>query len=208
MKLSLPLTALTVLLAAACSDDGGGGGGGADAGPDSSTDSGTGGAPPVPEASPEAEPTPDAKPDAPESPFPLHLSETGLFSDIATETLGKNVEAYEPKYVLWSDGATKRRWVRLPAGKQIDTSDMDFWKYPAGTTAWKEFSRDGKRLETRMLQKGPTRDDWLMISYAWREDGSDADAVPEGKKGVQGTDHDIPAAVDCYDCHRNMPDTL
>src|SRR5262249_55508478 len=99
------------------------------------------------EAGPDAMETGAAEP----TDYPRFLSETGLFADVKTGTLGKGVRAFQPKYVLWSDGATKRRWLYLPDGGTIDTSDMDYWTYPVGTTAWKEFTRDGVRVETRML---------------------------------------------------------
>ena len=51
-------------------------------------------------------------------------SQTGLYSDIASGTFAADVRPFEPKYVLWSDGATKRRFIRLPACAQIDTTDM------------------------------------------------------------------------------------
>ena len=135
------------------------------------------------------------------------LSDTGLFADIKTDTLGPGVRAYQPKYTLWSDGATKRRWLRFPEGTQIDTSDMDFWQYPVGTKVWKEFSLDGKRIETRMQYKrGPG--DWVMIAYQWNDALTDAEAVPDGVQNANGTPHDIPAISDCMFCHGNMPDKL
>src|SRR5687767_4958187 len=73
------------------------------------------------------------------------LGSTGLFSDLATEQLSPGVRAYRPRYELWSDGAEKRRWILLPEGERIDTSNMDDWVFPVGTKLWKEFSRDGTR---------------------------------------------------------------
>ena len=95
-------------------------------------------------------------PDASDSgtlPFARLLSATGLYVDTKKGDLAPDVREYQPQYTLWSDGATKRRWLYLPPGTKIDTSDMDFWLYPVGTKAWKEFSRDGKRLETRLMHK-------------------------------------------------------
>jgi len=97
----------------------------------------------------------------------------------------------------------------LPDGAQIDTSDMDFWSYPVGTTAWKEFTRDGTRVETRMLRKnGPKPSDWTMIAYQWRSDMTDAVAVPNGVPDASGTEHDIPSQANCHFCHGNMKDVL
>jgi hypothetical protein len=139
--------------------------------------------------------------------YPELLSKTGLFADILKDTLGAGVAAYQPKYVLWSDGATKRRWLYLPPGKQIDTSDMDFWNYPVGTKAWKEFTVNGQRIETRMQYKRGVGD-WVMIAYHWNAAGTDAEAVPDGVVDADGTQHDIPAQSDCQFCHGNMVDKL
>ena len=145
----------------------------------------------------------------PPTDYPRLLSQTGLFSDIKSGTLADGVRYYEPRYVLWSDGATKRRWLYLPRGAHIDTSDMDFWTYPVGTTAWKEFTRDGVRVETRMLRKnGPTPGDWTMIAYEWKDDLSDAVAIPGGQPNARGTAHDIPSQANCLFCHGNMKDVL
>jgi hypothetical protein len=141
--------------------------------------------------------------------YPRLLSQTGLFKDIQSEELGDGVRPFQPRYALWSDGATKRRWLYLPEGQQIDTSDMDFWQYPVGTTAWKEFTRDGVRVETRMLRKkGPNAGDWTMIAYKWNGSLTDAIAVPNGVPDARGTAHDIPSQANCAFCHGNMKDVL
>jgi hypothetical protein len=167
------------------------------------------GKPPVAEAGPK----PKAEAGAPEAgttePYPRFLSQTGLFADLKTEALGKSVRAFQPKYTLWSDAATKRRWIALPDGEKIDTSDMDYWTYPVGTKVWKEFALDGKRIETRMLHKaGPNPGDWVMIAYQWNSTLTDAEAVPDGVTDANGTTHDIPAQQDCRLGHENMKDRL
>jgi hypothetical protein len=134
--------------------------------------------------------------------LPSRLSETGLFADPARHELAANVRAYRPRYELWSDGATKRRWLELPEGQVIDTSDMDSWRFPAGTKLWKEFSVGGTRVETRLLEKvGPAEDDWSAAAYVWLPDGSDAVITPAGLKNALGTAHDVPAAAECFGCH-------
>jgi hypothetical protein len=152
---------------------------------------------------------PEAGTDSSTAAFPALLSDTGLFSDVTAETLGTGVRAFQPKYTLWSDGATKRRWLYLPPGSTIDTSDMDFWLYPQGTKVWKEFSLNGKRIETRLLHKaGPKSTDWVMIAYQWKDDLTDAEAVPDGVLNAKGTPHDIPSRDDCQTCHHRMKDRL
>lgn len=51
-----------------------------------------------------------------------------------------NLFNFEPQYSLYVYGAKKRRWVYIPAGKQIDTRNKQNWVYPVGTVFWKEFS--------------------------------------------------------------------
>jgi hypothetical protein len=147
--------------------------------------------------------------DAGPPPFvrPEKLSETGLYADIASGELAAGVQAYRPAHELWSDGASKRRFLSLPAGATIDTSDMDSWVFPVGTKVWKEFSRDGVRVETRLLQKIGA-DEWFMMPFVWSDDESDALATPDGLADARGTEHDVPRRRDCGECHNSMPDKL
>ena len=156
---------------------------------------------------PDASDTPDAAAPEPEieSP-PALLSQTGLYADIGSETLADGVVTYRPRFELWSDGAEKRRWFYLPEGTQIDTSDMDKWRFPVGTKAWKEFTRDGVRVETRLVEK--TDEGWELIAYIWREDGSDADSDDLGMENARGTPHDVPGTTLCNSCHLGQPDRL
>jgi hypothetical protein len=138
---------------------------------------------------------------------PATLSETGLYAGELGGALAPGVVEYEVAWELWADGATKRRFVMLPAGEIIDTSSMDFWTVPVGTRLWKEFSVDGKRIETRLMWKqGSELDDWFAVSYAWSADGQEALAAEGGVQDALGTDHDIPRARDCRRCHGRQPD--
>jgi hypothetical protein len=134
--------------------------------------------------------------------LPRRLSETGLYQAGSNEALAPGVVSFTPQFELWSDGAQKRRFLFMPAESRIDTTDMDDWQFPPGTMLWKEFSRGGVRVETRLLAKrGPRPEDWAFMAYAWQPDGADALAVPEGVNNARGTPHDIPAAADCRACH-------
>jgi len=136
------------------------------------------------------------------SKLPARLSEAGLYSDIATDTVSADVLPFQPRFALWSDGAAKRRWIRLPPGTRIDTSDMDSWVFPEGTQLWKEFTRDGTRVETRLLQKvGPSDDDWVGLAYLWDPGQKDAVAAPYGAIDALGTPHNVPASAECMGCH-------
>ncbi len=131
--------------------------------------------------------------------LPERLSLTGLYAPGAVESIAADVRSYRPRFELWSDGATKRRFIWLPPGDRIDSSDMDAWQFPIGTKVWKEFTRDGVRVETRLLERLPSG--WIGVAYLWQEDGTDAIAVPYGAIDALGTPHDVPASNECDACH-------
>ncbi len=134
------------------------------------------------------------------------LSETGLFSDVARRMVSGDALPYAPRFALWSDGAQKRRWLRLPAGATIDATDPDRLVFPIGAQLWKEFSRDGRALETRLIERfGPGSEDVWMGSFVWLADGSDAVLAPDGAPDVGGTTHDVPAQKQCWSCHAGEP---
>ena len=150
----------------------------------------------------------DAAPDA--DPLrPLTLAGTGLCTNAACTTFAADVFEYKPRFELWSDGATKRRWIYLPPGSQIDTSDMDYWKFPVGTKIWKEFTRDGTRVETRYIVKTMPDDNvfgaWYMVSYQWNAAQNDTTLVDVGgAMNANGTQHDIPSRQNCRECHEEL----
>ena len=136
------------------------------------------------------------------------LSETGLYADLArSEELAEGVASYRPRFELWADGAEKRRFVWLPPGAAIETSDMDHWTFPVGTRFWKEFRRDGVRVETRLLEK-TAETEWHMLAYVWSDDDTDARLAPRGASDARGTGHDVPSGVMCGECHHNVPDKV
>jgi hypothetical protein len=136
---------------------------------------------------------------------PARLSETGLYADAATLSVDPANRLYSPQYPLWTDGASKRRWVHLPAGATIDASETDAWVFPVGTRFWKEFSFGGRKVETRLIWKaGP--DDWVFATYLWNESQTDADLAPErGARNYAdiggGRRHTVPGVLDCRACH-------
>ena len=143
--------------------------------------------------------------------LPAKLSGTGLWADPASRTLADDVLPFAPQYPLWSDGATKRRWIRLPPGEAVDASDPDAWAFPRGTELWKEFSLGG-RVETRYLRLG---DDgtWRFAAYVWDADGRDATLAPEaGVRAVAttaaGSAYDVPGRADCAACHAAGPSAV
>lgn len=153
-----------------------------------------------------------ARPDGPSLPpvtGPERLSQAGLYSDFAARTLAPEVTPFTVRDPFWSDGADKSRFVLLPPGTKVDTSDMDVWMFPVGTKFFKELRVGGKLIETRMLWKQQAdvgTDGWWMAAYVWRDDGSDADVALEGVKNAKGTTHDVPPQEECLKCHMDMGD--
>jgi hypothetical protein len=135
----------------------------------------------------------------------MHLSETGLCLDAACTTITPGIVEFRPRWPLWTDGAAKRRWIQLPPGASIDDTDMNYWSFPVGTKLWKEFVRDGVRVETRYaVRTGPNEEDWQLMPFAWNGTQTDAVAVPDGYPNANGTQHDIPPASACMGCHENV----
>lgn len=152
----------------------------------------------------------DAAPDAPPS-TPDTLADTGLCLDAGCTQIAPDVRAYRPQYELYSDGATKRRWIQLPPGATIDTTDMNHWVFPVGTRLWKEFTRDGIRVETRYLEKLLANDAapgaWFYATYAWNatQDAATLASPQDGVQNANGTAHDIPTRTECRQCHEGVP---
>ena len=136
--------------------------------------------------------------------LPSRLSQTGLYTDIAAGALAEQAIAFTPRFPLWTDGATKRRWLLLPDGESVDTQVADDWTFPVGTRTFKEFTRDDVRVETRMNLKTP--DGWAAAAYVWNEAGDDAVIRIAGASDVSGTPHDVPSAAACMACHGGRGD--
>ena len=136
---------------------------------------------------------------------PPRLSETGLYAGGRPGVVDPANRAFSPQYPLWSDGAAKARWIYLPPGTAIDTTDPGEWQFPVGTRFWKEFTFNGRKVETRFIWRA-TADRWVFATYVWNEEQSDAVLAPdEGVRGVvevgPGRRHDIPGSNDCRACH-------
>lgn len=136
--------------------------------------------------------------------LPPTLAATGLFADPASRTIAADVVAFSPRDPLWSDGAVKRRWLRLPPGTAIDASDPERLVFPAGTRFWKEFAFE-RPVETRYLElRADGR--WRYATYLWDARGEQAPLAPEcGVRGAYelagGARFDVPSRTDCLACH-------
>lgn len=136
---------------------------------------------------------------------PQLLSCTGLYTDIEAKEVADVARPFTPGVQLWSDGADKLRWIYLPPGTQIDTSNPDSWIFPIGTKFWKEFSWKGHRVETRLFQK-ETDTLWLKTSYHWDQDETEATRFAGGEVDVAGDTYYIPNGRECEQCHKGRDD--
>jgi hypothetical protein len=145
--------------------------------------------------------------DAPDPFMPATLAETGLCLDAGCTQIASGIHEFAPRFELYSDTAAKKRWIYLPSGMTIDTSDMDAWQFPVGTKLWKEFARDGTRVETRLVWRigaGTTPQDWFYAAYVWNATQDATHWAEFGEPNANGTEHDVPGKALCRQCHENV----
>jgi uncharacterized repeat protein (TIGR03806 family) len=138
--------------------------------------------------------------------FPAWLSETGCVDPSDPTVPVEAMIPYEVNSPLWSDGATKQRWLAIPDGTTIGVGPDGDFEFPVGTVLVKEFTAGGRRVETRLLLR---HDDgtWAGYAYAWLEDDSDAFLVDDALDVVDGTPPDgwrIPSRGECLQCHTDV----
>jgi hypothetical protein len=141
------------------------------------------------------------------SQLPGRLECTGLYSSLIAKETAQGVRHFAPAVWLWSDNADKQRWIQLPAGATIDTSNPDEWSFPVGTKAWKEFKYDGKRIETRIFQKVRS-DRWLRGTYVWNADETAAELSFGANLPVSDGIYHVPTQDECDACHKGRTDRL
>lgn len=136
--------------------------------------------------------------------LPTHLRDTGLHADGSTSAAHAALVAFSPQYPLWSDGTSKRRWIRLPSGKAIDASRPDAFEFPPGTRLWKEFGYD-RPVETRLIER-LADGSWRYATYIWNAEGTDAVLAPADGATLSvakapGGRYVVPSQADCVACH-------
>jgi hypothetical protein len=164
---------------------------------------------PNPDGAPVDAPADTPAIDAPPDANPLEtLAGTGLCADLECKQINAGIREYAPRTQFWDDSAEKRRWIYLPPGTKIDTTDMDRWVFPVGTKVWKEFTRGTTRVETRLLQKQLADDNalgaWFYATYQWNAAQDGTAMVIAGVQNANGTQHDIPSRSDCRECHDSL----
>jgi len=153
-----------------------------------------------------------------EAPFPKKLSEWHLFVGSA-RTLKPNagVLPYDLNTPLFSDYASKYRFVWMPAGSSAEYRDDGPFDFPVGTILAKTFAfpvdgRATERLvETRLLIHA--KSGWVGLPYIWNDEQSAAtlELVPDPVlvkwTDASGKRHEfnyaIPNVNECKECHDN-----
>jgi uncharacterized repeat protein (TIGR03806 family) len=145
-------------------------------------------------------PAPPASADAPK--FPRKLSETGLFTSTKDLKPATGLIPYSVNAELWSDGATKERYLAIPGKGKIEYETVTYpqpapgsvagWRFPDDTVLVKTFSLETapgtrRRLETRLLHahRVPGTEEvgdqvWNGYTYIWNDDQTDAELAPVG----------------------------
>lgn len=139
-----------------------------------------------------------------------------------------NFKMFAPQYPLYSDDATKKRFIYLPTNTKIDTTVPDEWIYPMGTIFYKEFSIDGKKVETRVWEKtaiAQGMSSWRPSVYVWKTanasgDQTEADLLtvddfytkPVAERqlyqaGQIETKYKMVRMAQCATCHRGSNDS-
>jgi uncharacterized repeat protein (TIGR03806 family) len=135
---------------------------------------------------------------------------------------------YAVRSPLWSDGAAKERFVRIPDGGKIHVLDCALetaacmppglggsgeedghWQLPVGTVLVKNFSIEGKHIETRLLMRRSTSNltGWKGFSYEWNDAQTDATLLPDNETGKDkpvGAAAQVwhyPSRGECMECH-------
>jgi len=143
-------------------------------------------------------------------PVPELLSQTGFFVHTPSLTRAQGLVPYDVEAPLWSDGATKRRWMALPGQGKVQFDASGAFDFPIGTAFVKHFElpRTGggmRRVETRVFWR--QRERWVGVTYRWNAAQTDAQRVVGGLQetidlgGGRSQVWRYPSESECLSCH-------
>ena len=150
------------------------------------------------------------------------LSDYNLFLDQTDPTSGPNEQGipYDLSTPLFTDYATKYRFVFVPEGKVATYSEHEVIEFPVGTVLVKTFSMpkntanrgvNETHIETRLLIH--RADGWTALPYYW-DSATDASYIVTGKAIDIAITHDgeslefeygVPQKNQCTNCHAVVP---
>ena len=148
-----------------------------------------------------------------------NLSDYGFFKGTIKDQIpADGVLPYALNSPLFSDYASKLRFVKLPPGQSVAYNPDSVLQFPVGTAIVKTFyypidernSKKGRRLmETRVLlheAKG-----WVALPYIWNKEQTDATLEVAGGSDVvawidasgkkQSFEYQVPNMNQCKGCH-------
>jgi len=157
---------------------------------------------------------------------PELLSAFGLFEGAARlQQPAAGVIPFDLNSPLFSDYASKYRFVKLPAGQAAKYNASRVFDFPVGTVIAKTFAlphdmndktRGERILETRILRHQATG--WVALPYVWNDEQTDARLALAGAVlntswiHRDGTRHQneylVPNVNQCKNCHKEAGDKL
>jgi putative heme-binding domain-containing protein len=162
-------------------------------------------------------------------PFPLRLSESGLFTDLSTHQLAPGVESYQINAEPWEDQRQASRFIAIPNAEKLGLyrrnrfqqgEIKNAWSFPEGSILGKTISlttnsqqgESPRRIETQILHRLDGR--WKAYAYIWNENQSDAILAPAKGETLSIAPHppasdgslrtrvySIPSRTECILCH-------
>ena len=152
-----------------------------------------------------------------------NLSDYNLFADASDPTSGPNGRGlpFKLNTPLFTDYASKYRFVFVPDGEEATYSEHEVMDFPVGTVLTKTFAlpadtanRAGEEdiIETRLLVKREAG--WVALPYYW-ENENDARLLITGTTiaaelthdgNVMSFDYGVPKASQCTACHAILTD--
>ncbi len=160
-----------------------------------------------------------------DGPMCARLSEWKLFDDLGNQVPAATVVPYTVNTPLFSDYATKDRYLYIPDGQAAQWADVDAFDLPVGSILIKTFSflhdrRDPSlgrtKIETRLMLHGS--EGWHGAAYTYDADGRDAELQVAGltvgvswihDDGSERTDdYIVPNANQCKACHAEHDNTI
>ncbi|MBV1921819.1 MAG: right-handed parallel beta-helix repeat-containing protein [Pseudomonadales bacterium] len=149
------------------------------------------------------------------------LSSYRLFDDSTDPTQNANGGVfYDLISPLFTDYASKYRFVYVPEGTQATYTDTDIFDFPVGSVIAKTFTAeaigyDQQILEVRLLIRRASG--WVGLPYVWSETNSDGELANEGAVLSAMVSNDagelialdgyaVPRKNQCASCHRKADD--
>ena len=133
---------------------------------------------------------------------PEQLSDWGCFVSSDPTLFSASVIPYNINALLWSDDATKGRFMAIPDGSTISVDVQGRFNLPVGSVVGKNFYINGKLIETRLLLHHTDPYGWKGYSYEWSDDQSDATLLSSSKeKEIDGQTWHYPSRAQCDSCH-------